>query len=84
MTCLVRAAKRNQAHGMRPAARIGITGKDARANWILATPARLAAGVTPAPGIYTEQNAATAFSQGVFWKVQKTLRRFLQWFRSIT
>src|SRR5271168_4670308 len=45
-----------------------ITGRDARATGILVTSARLAAGVTPAPGVYTERNAAAAFRGALFWE----------------
>src|SRR5271156_2020124 len=35
---------------------------------ILVTPARLAAGVTPAPGVHTERNAVAAFCGGLLWE----------------
>ena len=41
---------------------------------ILVTPARLAAGVTPAPSINTERNAAAAFRGGLLWEGE-TFRR---------
>ena len=39
---------------------------------ILVTPARLAAGVTPAPSINTERNAATAFREVYLWEGDAT------------